>query len=80
MESEWKGGSDGADKALVVGLNKMNLTKSKQTCLAEMPSLLRREIRNDVVKFSLWYFMKYFEILPATPNSKSSSELLKILE
>lgn len=49
LESEKKGGSRGADKALVVGQSEMNLTESKQhTCLAERHEKLEMRCLNLV--------------------------------
>lgn len=67
-------------KGTVVGLRMANLIKSQQTCLDEIHSLLRREMRNGVVKLVLRYSVKYFEIVPATLNPESNRKLLKILE
>lgn len=42
--------------------------------------LCRREMRKVVANLSLWYFKKYFEILPTTLNLKISRKLRKIIE
>lgn len=64
LESEKKGGSGGADKGVVVG----QWDESDQEQTADLFGWEAWEIRNEVLKFSLWYFMKYAEILPVTPN------------